>query len=96
MTSATPGSGPHYTFVETKSFKIYRAGLGLSDDEIEPHLRAIKDMLHDGPEEWSVPAPRSLKLRIAISEPTPYSSHALRVVFQIKGDVIELIAVGLR
>jgi hypothetical protein len=96
VNSGTPDKGPRYSFVQTGSFKIYKAGLGLSDDVIDPHIWAIEAMLSDGPEEWSVRAPHSLQDRIAISEPTEYSPIALRVVFRIEGDVIKFIAVGLR
>jgi hypothetical protein len=96
VTSARPDSDSPYSFDRTRSFEIYKAGLGLSDEEIEPHLKAIEGMLCEEPEEWSVPAKHSLRDRIAISERTPYSEHALRVVFRIEGKVVKFIVVGLR
>jgi hypothetical protein len=96
VTSRRPDNDPSYTFEETRSYRIYKAGLGLSEEEIEPHVQAIKAMLMDDPKRWSVPAPRKPDYRIAASEQTPYSPHALKVVFRINGTVIELIAIALR
>jgi hypothetical protein len=73
-----------------------RAALGVPDQDLDPHIWAIQAMLLDDAHTWSVPVGQDPKIRAAVSSPTPYLPIAVRVVFAIEGDTIELLAISRR
>jgi hypothetical protein len=98
--SSTP---PAYFFREEHLFARDRAKLvaeGVGEQEIDEHLHAIQDSILPDPFQapWSAPLhdddPHGN--RVAISSATPSEPNALRVVFRVKGDVIELWRVRKR
>jgi hypothetical protein len=89
---------PRYDFREEVSFEISKRLLDLPDDLIDDHLLAIE--LQIGPDPfaapWSVPLAGSTILRVAVSDSTDFSPVALRVIFDVDGDVIRLRHVARR
>lgn len=95
-TAGSSGDAPAYTFVESDTFRDAKGSLPLAARIFDEHLWAIQDMLLDGPFRWSVEVPGRPGLRLAVSDATPYSRTAIRVLFRIAGEVIELLDADLR
>ncbi len=94
--STAGSSQPSFDFRDEPSFEASKASLGLSESEIDEHMWAIENMLLDGPAEWSAPLPSDPGLRVAVSDSTPHSPHALRLVIRIDGTIIERLHVERR
>jgi hypothetical protein len=99
----SPPSAPRYFFREEHLFARDRANLiaeGVSEQEIDAHLHAIQDAILPDPFQapWSAPLydadPRGT--RVATSSATPSEPNALRVVFRVDGDMIQLWRVRKR
>lgn len=95
MSTAGPNQ-PRFDFRDEPSFEVSKASLALSGSEIDEHMWAIENMLLDGPAKWSVPLSTNPGLRVAVSDSTPHSRHALRLVFRIEGTIIERLHVERR
>jgi cell wall assembly regulator SMI1 len=97
-----PSIPPSYFCREEELFKRDRAKLvaeGVSEQEIDEHQRAIEDAILPNPflAPWSVPLDDDPHgNRAAISSATPSEPNALRIVFRVKGEAIELWRVRKR
>jgi len=99
-----PPSGlPAYEPREEALFKKDRAKLvadGISEQEIDEHLRAMLDAILPDPFQapWSTPLrdddPRGT--REAVSSATPAEPNALHIIFRAEGAIIELWRVRRR
>jgi hypothetical protein len=98
--SSTP---PRFFFREEHLFTRDRAKLvaeGVSEQEIDEHKSAIEAQISPDPFQapWSAPLhdddPRGT--RVAVSDATPSEPNALRVVFRVEGDMIQLWRVRKR
>lgn len=92
-------AGPNplgFDFRDDTSFELAKAKLGLTVEEVDEHMWAIEMMLLDDPVAWSAPLPGNPSLRVAVSDSTPHSPNALRVIFRINGTIIERLHVERR
>lgn len=94
---------PRYFFREEHLFERDHANLvaeGVSEQEIDQHLHAIQDAILADPfqEPWSAPLHEDNPhgTRVAVSSATPSEPNALRVVFRVDGDMIQLWRVRKR
>ena len=94
--STAGSSGPRYTFREEKTFRAAKARLGLPAKQVDEHLWAIQDALLADTLNWSYGFADQEAVRVAVSEPTPYSPAPLRVVFRVEGDTVTLLTVARR
>lgn len=94
---STAGSNPPgYEFRDESTFELARGNLGLSEDEIDDHLRQIEQTLLKDPVEWSGYLASNPLLRTAVSDSTSHSPNALRIIFRINGTIIERLHVERR